>query len=227
MDKFFIRSFFLLFTVCVLPFEGIASGEECDFATAYSVGISKKFVKRVELGLTETLVLNDNSTNVEKLYTTADVSCAVVKKIFKVGIAYRAIAKHADEGFDLNHRFAGYTNLKYDIRRFTIAWKSKYQMTYRPEKAEEKQWKNYWRNRLSVSMKVPKLPLYPSLSAEVYYRTNNYKGNVVDRMKYEAALKYQINKKNSLELYYDFYDAMNVKHPENVSLLGIAYQISF
>ena len=227
MDKKLIRKILLLFTLCTFALYAKAEGEECDFATAYHVGVSKKFAKRVELGATESLVLDDNSTRISKIYTTVDVSCAVVKKIFKVGVAYRAIGRHKNEDYFFNQRFAGYTNVKYDIQRFTIAWKSKYQMTYRPEKSEKKQWENYWRNRLSVSMKIPHMPLYPSLSAEMYYQTNNYKGNVIDRMRYQAGLEYKINKKNSLELYYNFSDEMNVKHPENLSLLGIAYQISF
>ena len=64
----------------------------------------------------------------------------------------------------------------------------------------EQFWKNYWRNALTVSFKIPKVPLTPSLSAEMFYRVNDYKGNVIDKMRYEGALKYQFNKKNSLKV---------------------------
>ncbi len=204
----------------------LAERDDCDFSTRYDVEVSKKFFKRLNVGFTETLALVNNSTEVGKVSSKVDVSYAIVRKIFKVGVSYYAIAKNRNENYFFNQKFQGYTNLKFSARRFSFAWRSRYQMSYRPEKEENKQWKNYWRNAISISYKVPKISLYPSVSAEMFYQTNNYKGNVIDMMRYEVALKYEFNKKNALKLYYYYDDAFNVKNPQDVSTLGLAYQIS-
>lgn len=226
MKQIFLRILALVvisFGSCVSLF---AERDDCDFSTRYEVEISKKFFKRLNVGFTESLSLVDNSTEIEKISSKVDVSYAIVRKIFKVGVYYYAIAKNREENYFFNQRFQGYTNLKYSVQRFSFAWRSRYQMSYRPEKEENKQWKNYWRNSISVSYKVPKIPLYPSVSAEMFYRTNNYKGNVIDMMRYEAALKYEFNKKNALKLFYYYDDAFNVKNPQDVSTVGLAYEIS-
>ena len=146
---------------------------------------------------------------------------------FDFHIDIQALARVVNNDFFFNQRFQGYTNVKYDINRFSFAWRSRYQMTYRPEKKEEKQWVNYWRNKFSFSAKIPKVPLYSSLAAELFYRTNNYKGNYITKLRYEGALKYEFDKKNSLKLYYQYDDPVNVKKLKNVSNLGLSYQFSF
>lgn len=226
MDRIILKIFIVTISLCC-SFNVMAERDACDFSTSYDAGVSKKFFKRLELGLTESVSLNNNSSTIDKFSSKADVSFAVIRKMFKVGVSYYAIAKNRHDDFYLNHRFQGYTNLKYDVNRFTFAWRSRYQMTYRPEKELEKQWINYWRNRLSVSAKMPKIALHPGVAAEMFLRTNNYKGNEISKMRYEFFLKYEFDKKNSLKLYYQYDDAMNVKNPKDVSNLGLAYQFSF
>lgn len=225
MDKSILKILVLLISLCCASLV-MAEKDDCDFTTSYDASISKKFFKRLELGVTESLSLKNNSTTVGKVSTKVDLSYAIVRKIFKVGVSYTAIAKERKTEYFFNQKFSGYTNLKYDVNRFSFAWKSRYEMTDRPERKVEKQWVGYWRNKLSVEAKLPKVPLYPSLAAEMFYRTNNYKGNAITKMRYEFAMKYEFNKKNSLKLYYQYDDAMNVVHPLDKSNLGLAYQFS-
>lgn len=226
MDKVYLKIFVIIFSLCC-SFPVMAGEESYDFTTSIDAGISKKFFKRLRVGLTGSASLKENSTTLDKLSSKADVSYMVVRKVLKVGVSYYAIAKNRDNDFFFNQRFQGYTNVKYDINRFSFAWRSRYQMTYRPEKKEEKQWVNYWRNKFSFSAKIPKVPLYSSLAAELFYRTNNYKGNYITKLRYEGALKYEFDKKNSLKLYYQYDDPVNVKKLKNVSNLGLSYQFSF
>jgi hypothetical protein len=225
MKNLFIRGLVIVFSFC-LTMNVRAERDACDFASNIEVGVSKKFFKRLELGFKESVSFDQNSKHLDKVSSKVDVSCTVVRKIFKVGVSYYAISKHREENYFFNQRFQGYTNVKYSVQRFTFAWRSRFQATYRPEKSDPKIWKNYWRNALTVSFKIPKVPLTPSLSAEMFYRVNDYKGNVIDKMRYEGALKYQFNKKNSLKVYYQFNDAMNVKEPLDVSAVGLAYSLS-
>ncbi len=216
----------MIVSFCCLAFNASAERDDCDFSTRFDVGVSKKFFKRLELGFDETVVLDNNSSSINKISSKVDVSYAVVRKIFKVGVSYYAIAKHKNDDYFFNQRFQGYTNVKAKAGRFSFAWRSRYQMTYRPERKESKQWRSYWRNSLSVTFKVPHVSLYPSVSAEMFYKIDKSKESIVNSMRYEAGLKYELNKRNALKLYYRYDDEFNVKNPLDVSTVGLSYQIS-
>ena len=204
--------------------------ESHDFTSNLEVGLSKKFFKRLELGLAEEVAFKNNSTSLDKLTTKTDVSFAVVRKIFKVGVNYYLIGKmHKDDYLNLNHRFMGYTNLKFSLHRFSFAWRSRYQTTYSPEKEPHKEWKDYWRNRLTISFKTPKIKLYPTIGAELFLRADDYKNNPLyaSKMRYQAALKYEFNKSNSIKLEFQYDDDLSGKDPQNVSNIGLGYHYSF
>lgn len=218
-----------MFVAFVAPLNLWAEGDRQDFTTSLDVTLSKRFFKRLDLGLTESISLRDNSTSFDKVSTKVDLSYNVVKGIFKVGADY-SLAGKANKVHDiyLNHRFSGYFRLKANVNRFTFGLKSKYQVTYRPEKEPAKAYKNYWRNKLYFTAKLPKVSLYPLLSAECFLRTNDYKGNnTVDKMRYEAGLKYQFNKHNALQGKFRYDDGMNVADPQDVFGVILSYTYSF
>lgn len=201
-----------------------AGDDRQDFASSVDFTLSKRFFKRLDVGLTESLSLRNNSSELDKFYTKADVSYNVVKGLLRVGADYYFISK-ADKKDDiyLNHRFSGYLRVKKDVARFSFGLKSKFQVTYSPEKKQNKQYKDYWRNKFYVSMKVPKLPLYPVAAAECFYRTNDYKGNNIEKMRYEAGAKYQFNKHNSVKALFRYDDGMNVTNPKDVFGVVLSY----
>ena len=228
MNNLYFRRF-ILSVVSVMLSLGVMA-ESHDFTSNLEVGLSKKFFKRLELGLAEEVAFKNNSTSLDKLTTKTDVSFAVVRKIFKVGVNYYLIGKmHKDDYLNLNHRFMGYTNLKFSLHRFSFAWRSRYQTTYSPEKEPHKEWKDYWRNRLTISFKTPKIKLYPTIGAELFLRADDYKNNPLyaSKMRCQAALKYEFNKSNSIKLEFQYDDDLSGKDPQNVSNIGLGYHYSF
>lgn len=228
MNNLYFRRFILSVFSVMLSLGVMA--ESHDFTSNLEVGLSKKFFKRLELGLAEEVAFKNNSTSLDKLTTKTDVSFAVVRKIFKVGVNYYLIGKmHKDDYLNLNHRFMGYTNLKFSLHRFSFAWRSRYQTTYSPEKEPHKEWKDYWRNRLTISFKTPKIKLYPTIGAELFLRAVDYKNNPLyaSKMRYQAALKYEFNKSNSIKLEFQYDDDLSGKDPQNVSNIGLGYHYSF
>ena len=93
MDKFYLKIFVIIFSLCCSS-PIMAEEESYDFTTSIDAGISKKFFKRLRVGLTESVSLKENSTTLDKLSTKADVSYAVVRKVLRVGVSYYAIAKN-------------------------------------------------------------------------------------------------------------------------------------
>lgn len=219
----------IIFLISVIVSMGTMA-ETRDFTSNVEVGLSKKFFKRLELGLAEEVAFKDNSTSFDKFTTKTDISFTAVRRVFKFGVNYYLIGKmHKDDYVNFNHRFTGYTNLKFSAHRFSFAWRSRYQKNYRPEKEEQKQWKDYWRNRLLVSFKTPKIKLYPSVGVELFLRANDYKREPLyaSKLRYSAALKYEFDRSNSLKLEYQYDDEINVKNPQNVSNIGLSYHYSF
>ena len=105
-----------MFSFC-LTMNVRAERDACDFASNIEVGVSKKFFKRLELGFKESVSFDQNSKHLDKVSSKVDVSCTVVRKIFKVGVSYYAISKHREENYFFNQRFQGYTNVKYEIHK--------------------------------------------------------------------------------------------------------------
>lgn len=231
MDNFTLRNFrnniIVLFVASILSISnGWAGGDRQDFATSFDFTLSKRFFKRMDLGVTEAFSLRNNSSELDKVSTKVDLSYNIVKGILKAGVDYSIAGKAAkNQDLFLNHRFSGYLRVKKDVSRFTFGLKSKYQITYRPEKEASKAYKNFWRNKLYVSVKLPKVALHPLISAECFYRTNNFKGNSVEKMRYEAGLKYEFNKHNALQAKFRYDDGMNVVNPKDVYGVVVSYML--
>lgn len=205
-----------------------AGGDRQDFVSSVDFTLSKRFFKRLDLGLTESLSLKNNSSSIDKISTKADVSYNVVKGVFKVGVDYSIAGKaNKEQDLYLNHRFSGYARLKKDVSRFTFGLKTKCQISYRPEKEPAKEFKHYWRNKLYFTAKLPKVALYPLASAECFLRTNDFKGNnTIEKMRYEAGLKYEFNKHNALQAKFRYDDAMHVVDPLDRFGVVVSYMLS-
>lgn len=232
MDKLSFANFRLHLLVLLVTSFGCSSiawagGDEQDFASSVSFSVSKKFNKRFNVGLTESVSFRNNSTELDKFYTKADVSYNVVRGLLRVGADYYLIgAANKKDDIYLNHRYSGYLRVKKDVSRFSFGLKSKYQITYRPEKRQHKQYKDVWRNKLYVSTKIPKTHLYPCVGVEAFIRTNSYKGTCLTKLRYEGGAKYNFNKRNSLKALFRYDDGMNVSRPKDVFSVALSYDLT-
>ncbi|MBR3519180.1 MAG: DUF2490 domain-containing protein [Paludibacteraceae bacterium] len=231
MDKLSFASFrFHCLVLLVTSFGCLgvarAGGDRQDFTSSVDFSVSKRVCKRLNVGLAESVSLRSNSTKLDKFYTKAGLSYNVIKGVLRVGADYYLIgAANKKDDIYLNHRCAGYLRVKKDVSRFSFGLKSKYQITYRPEKAQHKQYKDLWRNKLYVSAKIPKTHFFPTVAAEAVYRTNYYKGNRLEKLRYEAGVKYKFNKSNSLQALFRYDDGMNVANPKDVFGVVLSYSL--
>ncbi len=226
------KKWWLILTILsLLSQPALYAQNETDFGTNLGVDISKKFGKKFEIGLGEEFRTKNNVSEVDRFMTSVDASYTLIRKIMKIGVGYTLIADWQDveEYYNLRHRFNGQVVVKYDLARFTFGLRSRYQITYLDESEKRYKWnpRSYWRNRLNVSYKVPKIALSPFVSCEIFYPTNYYKGNIIDAMRYEAGLKYEFDKKNSLELSCRYDEEINIKDPKSKVSIGLFYGYSF
>ncbi|MCK9155794.1 MAG: DUF2490 domain-containing protein [Paludibacteraceae bacterium] len=224
------RILLLILGLLLLPDISFSQETE-DFGTRIGASVSKRFWKKLEVGLGEELRFKNNSQDIDQWANEADISYTILKKVFKIGVGYdlKGEWNEYDEYFDFKHRFNGYFTLKHDISRVNISWKSCYQITYKNPDYGYYKWnpKNYWRNKINVSYNLPKIALEPYVSFESFYQMNNYKVNLFDRLRYEAGLEYAFDKHNSLTLSCRYNQAINVKERKNNCQVGLFYHYDF
>jgi len=224
------RILLLLLTFLLYPMTSFSQEKE-DFGARLGVDVSKRFWKRLDVGLSEEFRLKNNCHDMGRWSNGVDVSYTILKRVFKVGAGYDLIGEwnEYDEYFDFKHRFNGYFSLKHSINRFSCSWKSRYQITYKNEDYGRYKWnpKNYCRNKVNVSYDIPRLTLEPYVSFECFFQTNNYKGNVVDRLRYEVGFEYEFDKHNSIDLNCRYNMGVNVNKPERQCQVGVFYHYKF
>ena len=221
-----------LIVLCLLFQSSLfAQNEVTDFGTNLGIDLSKKFGKKFEVGVGEEFRTKNNVSEVDRFMTGVDVSYAPIRRYLKLGVGYVFIAnwQEVEEYYNLRHRFFGQASTKYDLSRFTFGLRSRYQYTWLDESQKRHKWnpRCYWRNKLNVSYKVPKIALSPFVSGEIFYQTNYYKGNVIDAYRLEAGLKYDFDKRNSLEFAFRYDEDINIKAPTSKISVGLFYSYSF
>lgn len=221
----------LLLSVLLLASAHSYSQEREDFGARFGASVEKRVWKRLEVGFGEEFRLKNNCGDIDKWVTEADLSYTIAKRIFKVGVGYDFIGDWDEYGeyFDFKHRFNGYFVLKHEISRFNFSWKSRYQVTYKDESYGPVKWnpKNYWRNKLTVAYNIRHSHFEPYASFECFYQHNNYKGNVVDRLRGEAGVAYEFDRHHSVDLSVRYNHDINVKKPERGCQVGLFYNYSF
>ncbi len=222
----------VLITLCLLFQSSLfAQGEYTDFGTNVGIDISKKLGKNFEIGFEEEFRTKNNVSEVDRFMTSATFSYSPIRKYLKLGVGYVLIAdwREVEEYYNLRHRFLGQASTKFEFRRFTFGLRSRYQFMWIDESRDRYNWnpRAYWRNRLNVSYKVPKIALSPFISGELFYQTNHYMGNVIDAYRLEGGLKYDFDKRNSLELTCRYDEDINIAEPTSKISVGLFYSYEF
>lgn len=220
-----------------------------------TVEIKKKFKYGIALSLSEEYKLRENVSNTDKLETTVDLSWKPLS-FLKGGISYcRIDYNHAPnnsnltEYWELRHRYIAYLTGSYDLGRFSLSLREKFQQTNRVGVVADQNKSNptnVLRSKLEVDYNIRKSPLTPYASVEIFYAFNEPDGiqnpsstKMVTEIRNSIGLEYAINKKLAIDAGYlycsetdwddDVRDANNIKvggyvsNFTNVLTLGLNY----
>ena len=149
------------------------------------------------------------------------------KKRLKVGVEYDFLNYHdrEDHLFDNRHRIKGFVTIAPKFGVWKVGWRCMAQTTFRDERRGDYKFnpKTYLRNRLSVAWSIPQTRLKLHLSEEFWWRLYKPGDNIVDQLRSVAGLEYSIDRHHTLDFYLRSDNEIQVKIPENVLYLGIAY----
>ena len=142
------------------------------------------------------------------------------------------------------------------VGHFGFSLRERYQFTHRPEKTIDQRYdfdkeafdgkpKTYeeknthvLRSRLKVTYNIPKFPLTPFVSAEMYscniekeikegaeIKTTTEFG--IAKMRYQGGVEWKINKKHGIEMYYQYQDENDEDEQFGKHVLGVGYKFKF
>jgi len=207
---------FLAF-ILLLPIFYPLFAQNTDNALWTTVDIKKKFNHGIALNFEEEYKMRENFSNTDKFETTIDLSWKPLS-FLKGGIAYCRIDynhpanNNNAEYWELRHRYIAYLMGSYDIGRFSLSLKEKFQQTNRvgvDASVNKSNPTNVIRSKFEVDYNIKKSSFTPYASVEVFYTLNEPNGaqdpaatKMVTEIRNAIGVEYSIRKNLAVEAGY-------------------------
>ena len=200
-------------------FGGIVSGE-------LSVGLGGSFGMSVE----EELRFDHNVTQFDRWLNSVGVDYSCLHNRMNIGLTADYIRRHNDKGYYENRGRLGlqvtYTE---EYRRFKFQGRSKLMATFFDESTGEHRVnpKLYWRNRLKVIYQKPNSRFKYSLSAELFWLTNDPRGSYLDNLRTVLAVDYRLARHYSVSVLARMDNDLQVKEPVDRFYFGLTLKAKY
>ena len=200
-------------------FGGIASGE-------LSVGLGGPFGLSVE----EELRFDHSCSQFDRWLNSVGVDYSCLHNRMNIGLTADYIRRHNDRGYYENRGRLGlqvtYTE---EFRRFKFQVRSKLIGTFMDETTGEHRVnpRLYWRNRLKVTYQYPNSRFKYSLSAELFWLTNDPKGSYVDNLRTVLSVDYRLARRYSLAAFIRMDNDLQVKEPVDRFYFGLTLKAKY
>lgn len=188
-----------------------------DFEIWTSVGLGKSFLKKFVAEFEGEYRLNENVTRSKAIMGNIGIQYNM-KKWIRFKINYRFTNRIEF----LEHRLNGDINLRYELARFRITFRTRAQREWVVNRLP----KDHVRERVKVEYNIRKFPVDPYVTCEGWYRFS-YKGNQFEEFRGDIGLQWSINKKNELVVFYKHLRELNINDPQYSYILGIGYSYEF
>jgi hypothetical protein len=195
--------------------------------------IQHPLTKKINLVIDQEFRLKENYQRINLFYTNVGVDYKFNKSI-KISPTYRTIQKkRLDGSYSYRHRLMLDVTLKKKLNKITLSERIRYQIevqdlyTSRKGKLEEQFLRFKTDVKYSLSDRIT-----PYFSCELRYQIRSPRGdgpaynNGFHRIRNVFGFEYQLNKKNSVNLYYLVQSEFNISTPESIYILGIAYSLT-
>jgi len=153
--------------------------QDADNGLWTSVDIKKKFKYGLALSLSEEYKMKDNFSSTDKLESTIDLSWKPFS-FLKGGVAYCRIDKYQqNNSWELRNRYIVYLMGTYELGRFNLSLKEKFQQTNRVgvvANVNKSNPTNVIRSKFELDYNMKKSPFTPYASIEVFYSLNEPDG---------------------------------------------------
>ncbi|PWH86114.1 DUF2490 domain-containing protein [Brumimicrobium oceani] len=216
MSKYFL---FLL----LLVLSTIASAQITEDARLWTgISISKEF-NDLEFTLGTEYRLDENFSHTDKVLGEIGAEYKLSKR-FSAGANYRYARDNDYEeySYELSHRFD--IGVEYDIKFWEFKFKNRVKYQIQTAPIEENN-PTYIRNKTTLEYKIEnkKKDIKPFISYEFHYQLNDQM--TINRSRFSAGSKFDLNKRNSIKLFYIYEYKFNRKNLQVGHIYGVSYSI--
>lgn len=195
--------------------------------------IQHSFTKKIILVVDQEMRLKENYQRINLFYTNLGIDYKFNKSL-KVSPTYRIIQKkRLDGSYSFRHRLMLDVSLKKKFQKLTLSERVRYQAevqdlyTSRKGKLIEQFLRFKTDLKYSATNKIT-----PYISCEFRYQIHASRGDAplydksFHRVRTALGFEYELNKKNSVNLYYLYQTEFDISTPESIYILGIAYSLT-
>jgi len=222
----------ILTSVLLVVFSSYAQ-QRNDAGMWATLSIQHPLTKKINLVVDEELRLKENYQRINLFYTNIGVDYKLNKYI-KISPTYRTIQKKRLElGYSYRHRLMLDVTIKKKIQKITLSERGRYQIEvqdfYTSKKGKLPE--HYLRFKTDIKYDLRK-KITPYVSCEFRYQIRNPRGDgplydkEFHRVRTVLGVEYEINKKNSINLYYLYQTEFDISTPESIYILGIGYSLT-
>ncbi len=198
-----------------------------------TLSIQHALTKKISLVIDEELRLKENYQRINLFYTNVGIDYKI-NKFLKISPSYRFIQKkRLEDSYSYRHRFMLDVSIKKKIQKIIVSERIRYQAEVQDFYSSKKGKLAEQFLRFKTDLKYTAFEkVTPYISCEVRYQIHAPRGdgsmydNGFHRVRNVLGIEYEINKKNSVNLYYLFQTEFNISTPETIYIFGVAYSVS-
>ena len=212
--------FLFFLTVLCLIYMGKNNAQTSDFSTWSRIGIQADLGSKFELEATEGLRLNNNSSQLDNIYTELSLGFSPWK-FLELGGNYRFICNQKKDGSRENiHRFDMDLKLKSEIKRFDFEYRFRWE-AYPTFANENPDHVFFLRHKLGVDYDIRKCKITPYFSAELFHKFRDSKADELRKLRYSAGASYKYHR---FMLLLRYQNEIYVNEPDNNFILVLRYK---
>lgn len=198
-----------------------------------TLSIQHSLTKKVNLVIDQEFRLRENYQRINLFYTNIGIDYKY-NKFLKISPTYRTIQKKRLDGtYSFRHRLMLDVTVKKKFEKITLSERIRYQAevqdyyTSRKGKLVEQ----FLRFKTDIKYAATE-KLTPYYSIEFRYQIHAPRGdgplydNGFRRVRNVLGVEYEINKKNSINVYYLYQTEFTISTPESIFILGIGYTLT-
>lgn len=205
----------------------VSVGQENDAGLWLSANVEKKINNGFKILLTEEIRFNENYSQLGAYFTDIGLQYKISKNL-NAAFHYRYILRlQPDLFYETRNRFYIDIAYRYKVDKWSFSIRTRFQDQVKKVSLEESysQPTFYWRNKLTIKYGLKDFT--PFVSAEIFNKLYDSKGNEMDEFRLSAGSEYEFNKKNSINGFFLIDKEINVKNPTTSYVVGIGYTFAF
>ena len=203
-----------------------ALAQEKDFGLWYSISAEKKISKKFDFESDINLRTYHDAGEIEEGFIDVGLKHKI-NKTFSAGLTYRFTERmEKDDNFHPRHKWYADFRAKKALGDLDISGRLRFQQRFKTYFRDEndRESKEYLRFRIKAAYDIPKCPLNPSMSYELFFPVFDDIRKTIDKQRFKGGFEYNISKKQSLEIEYIFQRDLHPK-PTDMNIISLNYNI--